>query len=135
MTAWKGGGLWPMITFDYERGEGGKKCQNIDYVTCERPQINNRQSLSKRRNVKSFTHWSDWGTMSACLLCGNVTRSNLLIWKKSTGKYWSTIIIIYTEVNVTHITKKISLPHLRTPNSVVKVTKISGLSSGVIPNN
>ena len=26
-----------MITFDYGRGEGGKKCQNIDYVICERP--------------------------------------------------------------------------------------------------
>ena len=26
-----------MITLDYEGGEGGKKCQNIDYVICERP--------------------------------------------------------------------------------------------------
>ena len=26
-----------MITFDYGRGEGGKKCQNIDYVIFERP--------------------------------------------------------------------------------------------------
>ena len=28
-----------MITFDYGRGEGGQKCQNIDYVICERPLI------------------------------------------------------------------------------------------------
>ena len=26
-----------MITFDYGRGEGGKKCQIIDYVICEGP--------------------------------------------------------------------------------------------------
>ena len=30
-------GSFAMITFDYGRGEGGKKCQNIDYVICERP--------------------------------------------------------------------------------------------------
>ena len=26
-----------MITVDYGGGEGGKKCQKIDYVICERP--------------------------------------------------------------------------------------------------
>ena len=26
-----------MITLDYGGGEGGKKCQNIDYVIYERP--------------------------------------------------------------------------------------------------
>ena len=31
-----GGGGWALITVD-DGGEGGKNCQNIDYVICERP--------------------------------------------------------------------------------------------------
>ena len=29
-----------MMTIDDERGEGGKKCPNLDDVICERPLIN-----------------------------------------------------------------------------------------------
>ena len=43
-----------MITFDYGRGEGGKKCQNIDFVICERPLIEVEQSNHGiyQRNIK-----------------------------------------------------------------------------------
>ena len=41
------GGGWFMITVDDGGGEGGKNCQNIDYVICERPLRYKRQTTRK----------------------------------------------------------------------------------------
>ena len=38
------GGGWVLITVD-DGGGGGKNCQNIDYVICERPLKQNLKSL------------------------------------------------------------------------------------------
>ena len=51
----KRGGL-AMITLDYGRGEGGKKCPNIDYVICERP-------LSQKKLRSFVTSYFDQPTL------------------------------------------------------------------------
>ena len=47
------GGGWFMITVDDGGGEGGKNCQNIDYVICERPLI--QESGKNSGQMKIFS--------------------------------------------------------------------------------
>ena len=56
-----------MMTFDYGRGEGGTKCQNIDDAICERPQTNVKCGVyCGERKEMAVTH--GLRTMSALLI-------------------------------------------------------------------
>ena len=43
-----------LITVDY--GGGGKNCQNIDYVICERPLIKNVRFKKRLKHVLGVNH-------------------------------------------------------------------------------
>ena len=49
-----------MIIFDYERGEGVKKCQNCDYLICERPYWEMGEYLEQARSA--LTQGLCWAT-------------------------------------------------------------------------
>ena len=53
-----------MITVDDGGGEGGKNCQNIDYVICERPLIKTAPSRTNR-SVMSWKYVHN-GVMRPC---------------------------------------------------------------------
>ena len=55
-----------MITFDYGRGEGGKKCQNIDYVICERPLITYCFYVRYNHGIPSYHSYIILSTSFAC---------------------------------------------------------------------